>query len=61
MAYKLRYYGVIDIALDLMKSYLTNTKQYVVFDSCQSEHTGVLQASILVASPLLFSVVSLKG
>ena len=32
--YKLKYYGVTDTALDLMKSYLTNRKQYVVFDSC---------------------------
>ena len=40
-----------DTAFDLLKSYLTNRKQYVVFDSCQSEHveiyTGVPQGSIL--------------
>ena len=25
----------------MIKSYLTNRKQYVVFDSCQSEHTEI--------------------
>ena len=39
--YKLKYYGITDTALDLMKSYLTNRKQYVVFDSCQPEHTEI--------------------
>ena len=34
LLYKLKYYGVNDTALDLMKSYLTNRKQYVVFDGC---------------------------
>ena len=34
LLYKLKYYRVTDTALDLMKSYLTNRKQYVVFDSC---------------------------
>ena len=34
LLYKLKYYGVTDTALDLLKSYLTNRKQYVVFDSC---------------------------
>ena len=58
LLYKLKYYGVTDTALDLMKSYLTNRKQYVVFDSCQSEHTeiytGVPQGSIL--GPLFFCI-----
>ena len=58
LLYKLKYYGVTDTAFDLLKSYLTNKKQYVVFDSCQSEHveiyTGVPQGSIL--SPLFFSI-----
>ena len=58
LLYKLKYYGVTDTALDLLKSYLTNRKQYVVFDSCQSEHveiyTGVPQRFIL--GPLFFSV-----
>ena len=56
--YKLKYCGITDTALDLMKRYLTNRKQYVVFDSCQSEHTelytGVPQGSIL--GPLFFSI-----
>ena len=58
LLYKLKYYGVTDTAFDLLKSYLTNRKQYVVFDSCQSEHveiyTGVPQGSIL--GPLFFSI-----
>ena len=48
----------LTLALDLMKSYLTNRKQYVVFDGCQSEHTeiytGVPQGSIL--GPLFFCI-----
>ena len=58
LLFKLKYYGVTDTALDLMRSYLTNRKQYVVFNSCQSDYleiyTGVPQGSIL--GPLFFSV-----
>ena len=58
LLFKLIYYGVTSTALDLIKSYLTNRKQYVVFDSCQSKHveicTGVPQGSIL--GPLFFIV-----
>ena len=58
LLYKLKYYGVTDTAFDLLKSYLTNRKQYVVFDGCQSEHVeiycGVPQGSIL--GPLFFSI-----
>ena len=58
LLYKLKYYGVTDTALDLMKSCLTNRKQYVIFDGCQSEHTeiytGVPQGSIL--GPLFFCI-----
>ena len=31
---KLKHYGIWDIALKLMKSYLENRKQYVLFDTC---------------------------
>ena len=48
LLFKLKFYGVTGTAFDLMKSYLTNLtnrKQYVVFDSCQSDYvemcTGV--------------------
>ena len=58
LLYKLKYYGVADTALDLMKRNLTNKKQYVIFDGCQSEHTGIYtgvpQGSIL--GPLFFSI-----
>ena len=50
LLFKLKYYGVTDTALDLMRSYLINRKQYVVFNSCQSDYseiyTGVPQGSI---------------
>ena len=55
---KLKHYGVCDIALNLMKSYLENCKQFVQFDECISEmkaiHKGVPQGSIL--GPLLFLI-----
>ena len=41
LLYKLKYYGVTDTAFDLLKSYVTNRKQYVVLDSCQSEHVEI--------------------
>ena len=41
LLYKLKYYGVTGTALDLIKSHLTNRKQYDVFYSCQSEHTEI--------------------
>ena len=58
LLFELKYYGVTDTAFDIMKSYLTHRKQYVVFDNCQSEHveiyTGVPQGSRL--GPLFFSI-----
>ena len=55
---KLKHYGVCDSALNLMKSYLENRKQFVQFDECISEmkaiHKGVPQGSIL--GPLLFLI-----
>ena len=54
----MKYYEVTDAALDLMRSYLTSRKQYVVFNSCQSDYseiyTGVPQGSIL--GPLFCSI-----
>ena len=51
---KLKHYGICDIALKLMKSYLENRKQYVQFDTCTSIRIGVPQGSIL--GPLLFFI-----
>ena len=55
---KLKHYGICNIALKLMKSYLENRKQYVQFDTCTSDMksicNGVPQGSIL--GPLLFFI-----
>ena len=51
LLYKLNYYGIKDDAFKLPKNYLTNQKQYVVYNSQNSEtfniSTGVSQGSIL--------------
>ena len=55
---KLHYYGITDIALKLLKSYMSNRKQYVKYNVNESGFkeikTGVPQGSIL--GPLLFSI-----
>ena len=55
---KLKHYGVCDSALNLMKSYLEDRKQFVQFDECISEmkaiHKGVPEGSI--PGPLLFLI-----
>ena len=55
---KLRHYGVVDVELRLLISYLTNRKQYVVYNNYESDITeikaGVPQGSIL--GPLFFSI-----
>ena len=58
LIHKLEYYGIKNKALDLFKSYLSNRKQYVQYDSILSDKadilTGVPQGSIL--GPLLFTL-----
>ena len=55
---KLAYYGVKNKALDLLKSYLTNRKQYVklndITSTVRSISVGVPQGSII--GPLLFNI-----
>ena len=55
---KLQHYGLCDVALNLLKSYLTNRKQFVQYNEYSSDmkysHNGVPQGFIL--GPLLFLV-----
>ena len=55
---KLAYYGIRNSALDLLESYLSDRKQYVLLDTTQSADvnilTGVPQGSIL--GPFLFTI-----
>ena len=58
LLFKLKYYGFQDSSFELMKSYLSNRRQYVSFDDVDSEYLtidiGVPQGSIL--GPLLFLI-----
>ncbi len=55
---KLKYCGITGIALNLMESYITNRKQFVIIDDIKSEMlpmtTGIPQGSIL--GSLLFII-----
>ncbi len=54
LLYTLKYYGFNCNALNLMKSYLTDCKQFVQTDDTQSNFPILLQGSIL--GPLLFII-----
>jgi hypothetical protein len=55
---KLQYYGIRNQALNLLKSYLENRKQFTSYNNTNSDlheiHTGVPQGSVL--GPLLFII-----
>ena len=58
LLYKLKFYGISGVEYKLLSSYLSNRKQYVMFNNKNSEfteiRTGVPQGSIL--GSLLFSI-----
>ena len=58
MLYELEYYGVTGPSLQLLRSYLSDRKQYVEFENVKSDSsnikTGIPQGSIL--GPLLFVI-----
>ena len=41
LLYKLRFYGINEMAYNLMKNYLENRKQFVQFDSCSSKMKSI--------------------
>ena len=58
LLFQLKHYGVKDLSVKLLQSYLTNRVQYVIADNIKSNHIplqlGVPQGSIL--GPLLFII-----
>ena len=58
LLHKLRYYGIKNSAITLLRSYLFNGKQYGQIDNVSSSmlsiNTGVPQGSIV--GPLLFNI-----
>ena len=58
LLYKLTFYGIKEMAYNLIKKYIDNRKQFAQFDSYSSEiksiNKGVSQGSFL--EPLLFLI-----
>ena len=58
LLHKLHYYGVTGVSFDLIRSYLTNRKQYVKFKTLESYYMDVKSCvpAGSIVGPLLFSV-----
>ena len=58
-----QHYGIHEISLSLIRSYLTNRFQYVQFENSESHlleiKTGITQGSIL--GPLFFSIMIIQA
>ena len=56
---KLKFYGILQNALYLLKSYLSNRSQYVELENVKSSHDTVIcsipQGSVL--EPLMFNII----
>ena len=64
LLYKLHYYGITDIALKLIKSYMSNKKQYDKYNVNESGFkeikTGVPHGSIYILYCLVFILMTFR-